>query len=69
MGYYDDRNVIFVNDVEKVFFVNSKYGDREFKGFRITVRLGIGQERHQVVEIKKAGYIKKYVGDFLNSMI
>lgn len=46
MGYYD-RNVIFISEGEKVFFVNTKYGNKEFKGFRKTERLSMGEERHE----------------------
>lgn len=68
MGYYD-RDVIFINDEEKVFFVNAKYGDKEFKGFRKTRRLSMGEERHETTELIKKGYAKKYVGEFEHLMI
>lgn len=69
MGYYEDRDAIFINDEEKVFFVNTKYATKEFKGFRKITGLNIGEERHETTELKKIGYKKKYVGDFEHLMI
>lgn len=68
MGYGTEES-IFINDDNKTFFVSNKYRNKEFKGCRKISNLNLGPLTHEVSELKKAGYEKKYFKDFEVLMI
>lgn len=68
MGYGTEES-IFINEENKTFFTSNKYKDKEFENCRKISNLNLGPLTHEVSELKKAGYEKKFFRDFQHLMI
>lgn len=64
MGLDFENESIWVNDIDKVFFVTAKFKNNNYQNCRRIDTTNVGEVTRQVSKLIKEGYTKKFAHHF-----